>query len=181
MKKPDSSIIVIFGASGDLTRRKLIPALYDLFEQKLMPDNFAVLGASRTEYSDDAFREKMKDAVKSFGDSKLYNEDKINDFCSHLFYTVLDTQNKDDYSKVRERLDELNKRFGKKGNYIFYLSTPPSLYETIPVHLAAMGLNIQKGNSEWRRLIVEKPFGYDLGSAVELNSTLLKHYNESTA
>ena len=169
MKKPDHQILVIFGASGDLTRRKLIPALYELFQQKLLPENFAVLGASRTEMSDDEFRNKMNEFLP---EGNLRKE-----FGKYLYYQTMDTEGSDDYIFLKERLDSLDKKLNTGGNYIFYLSTPPSLYDIIPKHLSNAGLSAN-GDS-FRRLIVEKPFGTSYDSARKLNVQLLNYFEEN--
>lgn len=168
--------LVIFGASGDLTYRKLIPAVFDLYIQKSLPDNFAVLGVARSEMSDEAFREKMKAGIMQFASKNTENESTINDFLSLLFYEAINTSDSADYAKLKTRLDELDKSNSVKGNYIFYLSTPPSLYPLVPTFLADHGLN-QDGD-KIRRIVVEKPFGTDLASAIALNKTLFENYEE---
>lgn len=176
MKRPDNCIVVIFGASGDLTERKLIPALYDLHTQNLTPKNFAVLGVSRTPYTDEKFREKMDKGIQSFSNSKK-NEKADPAFLSQLHYLSIDTKNKDDYEQVAQTLAKIDKKSKTDGNFLFYLSTPPSLYSIIPENIAAHGLNKEK-NGCWRRIIIEKPFGRDLKSAKNLNKTLLKFFDE---
>ena len=169
-------ILVIFGASGDLARRKLIPAVYDLFKGDLLPDNFVILGVSRSKLSDDDFREK------AFLNNELFDvsgesEENRTAFAKKLFYQPIDTNDEADYAKVGTRLEELNKEFSTEGNYIFYLSTPPMLYEKIPAYLSAHGLNACGGGG-YRRLVIEKPFGYDLKSAQNLNRSLKSHFPE---
>ena len=171
----DGVIFVIFGASGDLAVRKLIPAIFELHQGKYLPENFAVLGVSRSKYTDAAFRKKV------FYDSKFIKltakEKKAHkDFADRLSYTAIQTSDKKDYAKVKKKLAKLDEQFDIGGNYIFYLSTPPFLYTTIPACLAAHGLNEEKDG--WRRLVVEKPFGYDLESAVALNRDLQQHFDE---
>lgn len=177
MKKPDNHILVIFGASGDLTYRKLIPAVYDLHKTNLLPDKFAVLGASRTELSDEKFREKMKDGIKKFSNYKEDEEKIINEFLKHLSYIPVDTDNSEDFNKLKSHLEKIDEELGTNGNVIYYLSTPPSLYGIIPTLLGKVGLN-NSSNGSWKKLIVEKPFGYDLQSAIELNKKLSKYFKE---
>ncbi|MDP5168613.1 MAG: glucose-6-phosphate dehydrogenase [Bacteroidia bacterium] len=177
MNSTANQILVIFGASGDLTNRKLIPALYDLYCQEMLPENFAVLGVSRSEYSDESFREKILPGIKEFANKKASQEEKVQDFLDCIFYQSIDTQSVDDYGTLKTRLEEINARCKTDGNYIFYLSTPPSLYSVIPSLLAAHGLH-KEGKGIFRRLIIEKPFGYDLASAKTLNKDLLKHFRE---
>lgn len=167
MKKTDSQILVIFGASGDLTKRKLIPALFELYRQNFLPENFAVLGASRTPLSDEVFREKVSEF--------LPKTDKAEIFKKKLFYQPVST-NTADFKQLKNRLSALSKTHQILKNYIFYLSTPPSLYEIIPQFLSEVGLS--KSSRFFRRLIVEKPFGTDLESAKQLNINLLNYFAE---
>ena len=176
MKAKQPQVLVIFGASGDLAYRKLIPALYDLHCQDLLPAHFAVLGVSRTEFSDEAFREKMKEGVRNFANKKITSEDKLQAFLQKLYYEAIGTKEQAEYAQVKTRLAEIDESQQTAGNYIFYLSVPPSLYPVIPEHLAAHGLHRAEGKS--RRLIVEKPFGYDLKTAKDLNANLLQYFPE---
>lgn len=160
MQKPENNTIVIFGASGDLTHRKLIPALYQLFENEQLSDDFAILGVSRTEYSDNAFRDKLR---QSLIENEKVNEGILEAFLQHIYYQAIDTKNVNDYEKIKNRLVELNFRHNGQHNVLYYLSTPPSLYGVIPECLAAHNLNDE--SEGWKRLIVEKPFGYDLQSS----------------
>jgi len=172
MSNPESHILIIFGASGDLTKRKLIPALFELCEQKLLPEKFAVLGVSRTELSDETFREKMKE----FLPVSSQNGTCVDQFLDLLFYQSLETSNAADYPNLKTRLEKLGNQLTIPANYIFYLSTPPQLYQVIPQILAESGLNdVSQG---FKRIIIEKPFGTDLASARELNRKLLSFYTE---
>ncbi len=176
MKKIENQALVIFGASGDLTYRKLIPSLFDLFMNGSLPDNFVVLGVSRTKYSDGAFRKKMKGGIKQFAYHKNANLEKMDIFLTKLFYLAIDTSNCEEYAEVKNRLSHLNKKFNLHHNYIFYLSTPPSLYSVIPKYLYGHGLTMQQKG--FRRIIIEKPFGHDLASAIELNRLLRDFFRE---
>ncbi len=169
MKRTKSLVLVIFGASGDLTKRKLIPALYDLFKQKLLPEQFAVLGVSRTPLSDDAFRDNVSEFLPK-------TEDFTESFKEVLYYQAIDTFNREDYGTLKERLESLRSELNINDNYIFYLSTPPVLYSVIPENLASVGLN--RSLHGYRHLIIEKPFGTDLESARMLNRDLLKYFQE---
>lgn len=168
--------MVIFGASGDLTRRKLIPALYGLQTQKLLPANFVILGVGRTKLNDDEFRQRMKEGLKEYTEE----DDKnllTDDFLKRLFYLSINTSDAAEYNILKDRLSELNKAHNTNSNYLFYLATPPELYEIIPGYLFRAGLTTDK-ESGWKRLVVEKPFGCDLKSARELNGNLLKYFSE---
>ena len=169
--------LIIFGASGDLTYRKLIPAVFDLHKQNSLPKNFAVLGVARSPFTDDSFREKMKDGIKQFAaGAKDISDEELDVFCQKIHYLAINTDDGKEYSKLKERLNQLDKEENTAGNYIFYLSTPPALYSLIPKYLAEQGLNKEKDN--FRRIIIEKPFGTDLKSAIELNSSLSEDYDE---
>lgn len=176
MNKTDNQALVIFGASGDLTYRKLIPSIFNLFMNNLLPQNYAVLGVSRTKLSDQEFREKMKSGIREFSHFKDADETSVNTFLEKLFYIGIDTQKSDDYALVKDKLCELNKKFDLGYNYIFYLSTPPELYPIIPKYLYGQGLTLQQKG--FRRIIIEKPFGTDLQSAQKLNKQLTEFFDE---
>lgn len=171
---PENSRIVIFGASGDLTYRKLIPALYHLFENNQMPSSFAILGASRTEYSDDSYRNKLK---KTLIELEKTDPQSLESFCEHLYYQTLNTSDVDDYAQLKRSLDQLDQHYNfTQQNTLFYLATPPSLYGIIPGYLAIHKLNDETNG--WKRLIIEKPFGYDLRSAKSLDIEIQKYFKE---
>ncbi|MFZ5941542.1 MAG: glucose-6-phosphate dehydrogenase [Bacteroidota bacterium] len=170
--KTDNQILVIFGASGDLTHRKLIPALFELHRLELLPDRFIIIGAGRTEFSDEAFRTHASKSI-----SREY-ADRLPAFLGRLFYHTMDPQDAEAYPGLQQRIEKLAVKAGIPHNIIFYLSTPPSLYRIIPEQLAALGLATDS-ESGWRRFIIEKPFGYDFESARELNAHLLRFLNEN--
>jgi glucose-6-phosphate 1-dehydrogenase len=174
MSKPENQIIVIFGASGDLTKRKLVPAIYSLYAQNLLPEKFTLLGASRTGFSDDEFRSNMKLSIKEFTDNNDIS--KIDDFIKNIFYTSIKFNDVLAYRNLKEKIAGLRTEKNISGNTIFYLSTPPSLYGIIPQNLAAVELN--KQDDGWKRVIIEKPFGYDLQSALKLKDQLLEDWTE---
>ncbi|MDD4191888.1 MAG: glucose-6-phosphate dehydrogenase [Mangrovibacterium sp.] len=172
MNHPQPHILVIFGASGDLTSRKLIPALFDLYRQKLLPEQFAVLGVSRTELPDEHFRVKTAQFLPAGEKDKAL----IPEFSKKLHYQSLQTDDGYEYPVLKDRLTTLARQNQIAENFIFYLSTPPHLYGVIPANLASVGLN--KSTDGFRRLIIEKPFGTDLFSARELNRRLLHYFEE---
>lgn len=174
MYKNESHIFVIFGASGDLTKRKLIPALYSLFVQDLLPGNFALLGVSRSQFTDEEFRELMKSAILEF--KEIDNISRIDEFIKKIYYTSIQFDDASTYFHIKMRLEKLRIEADISGNTIFYLSTPPELYGIIPANLASVGLNTQYDG--WKRLIIEKPFGNDLESANKLKDQLLKDWTE---
>ena len=169
----DNNCIVIFGASGDLTHRKLIPALYNLYKIGRLSENFSVLGVARSELNDETFREKMREAL-------IHNEETtpetLDAFCSHLYYQSVNTSDAQDYGKLVPRLDNLHDKYKTCGNTLYYMSTPPSLYGVIPECLAAHGLNTEEFG--WKRIIVEKPFGYDEKTAQALDVQIHRFFEE---
>lgn len=177
MIKNDNQILVIFGASGDLTARKLIPAVYNLFQKNYLPEKYAILGVGRTPYDDDTFRQKVVFDNKHLKDKSDNGPASLNRFADMIHYQAIDTSNAEDYKVLRDRLSSLDTEAHSSKNIIFYLSVPPSLYPVIPKRLAEVGLNNEENG--WRRVIIEKPFGYDLQSAKELNKSLLEDYNEN--
>lgn len=166
MYKPPDHILIIFGASGDLTRRKLIPALMELQKLELLPEKFAVLGIGRSEYTNETYREMIS--------KSLNNSEKM---LPLLHYFSMDPEEEEAYPRLVEYLAAMSSAHQMTSNYIFYLATPPKLYETIPVNLSRVGLTTETEET-WRRIIVEKPFGIDFSSARSLNSSLLKHLQE---
>jgi len=179
MERPDNCIIVIFGASGDLTKRKLVPAIFELYKQDLLCTGFAILGVSRSVFSDEEFRQEMIKGVKSFSESKEIDDVVLKKFSENLFYLSIDTSNPRDYAKLREKLTSLDSLKNTNGNFIFYLATPPLLYETVTNNLGIYSLQNQTDGKSWKRIIVEKPFGYDFESAKKLNESLLKIFLEN--
>jgi glucose-6-phosphate 1-dehydrogenase len=174
MVENESYIYVIFGASGDLTKRKLVPALYSLFVQGLLSGNFALLGVSRSEFTDHEFRVAMKSAINEY--KEIDDTAKIDDFVKKIYYASIKFEDTSTYLSIKNRLELLRNEGEICGNTVFYLSTPPSLYGIIPSHLASVGLN--KQDDGWKRVIIEKPFGYDFGSATKLKDQLLEHWAE---
>lgn len=173
MVKPENNAIVIFGASGDLTHRKLIPAFYHLYANGLLPEDFAILGVSRTTYSDQEFRDKLRSALE---ENEKTDAAILTDFCQHLYYQALNTSDAAQYAVLKQRLDVFKDTHHTSGNAVFYLATPPSLYGVIPECLAAHGLNDEADG--WKNLIVEKPFGYDLESAISLDKQIHACFQE---
>lgn len=172
----DSCLLVIFGASGDLTRRKLIPGLYNLACVGCMNPQFEVLGIGRTQMSDEEFRTKMREGAAKSSDARDFNEKHWKEFEGRLHYLVGDINDEKFYTQLRDHLGEA--QYSKAGpNHLFYVSTPASVAGPIVKGLAAAGLNHnEKG---WARIILEKPFGHDLKSAQELNAIVHEAFEES--
>src|SRR5579885_103178 len=168
--------IVIFGASGDLTKRKLLPSLYRLFYERRIPPSFAVIGSSRTPMSDDQFREKMRNSVSHFLEDAPFDGDVWSSFAQCLFYIPGDLNDPASYDRIKQKLNQVEQSHKTAGNVLFYLSTQPSHYEEVVAELGAHGL--AHGNG-WRRVIIEKPFGHDLASARRLNDEIHKVFEEA--
>lgn len=178
MDNTSNQMLIIFGASGDLTARKLIPAIYDLYKGEHLPESFIVLGVSRSNLSDTDFRKKVFLESKYLTSKTEKEEDDfINSFAAKLFYEDLGSDYDTNYKTLQSRISELDSKYNTAANHIFYLSTPPSLYETIAKNLAEQGLNDETVG--WKRMIVEKPFGYSLQSAKALNDGLHRYFKES--
>ncbi len=178
MAQDNNCIIVIFGASGDLTKRKLMPAIYALYRQNLLPKNFAILGTSRSPYSDEAFRKKIVSDIKTYAKLKRADQKQLVHFSKHLYYQALDATKIEHYEDLKVRLSEIDKKLKVGGNYIYYLSTSPSLYTSIATNLGKKGLQTEGKNSSWKRIVIEKPFGRDLKSAKALNADLQSIFDE---
>lgn len=182
-------VLVIFGASGDLTQRKLIPALYDLSRQGRLPAGLRVVGVSRTAMSDDAFRDKMAASVKEF--SANFEAEKWPEFAKRLHYYAGDGVKLESFPGLTKRIAEVGEkagilRLGGMPNILFYLSVAPELYEGIIENVGQSGLiaeghrwcSINAEQTPWQRIIVEKPFGHDLASAASLNRALGRVFEE---
>jgi glucose-6-phosphate 1-dehydrogenase len=165
----NTTTIVIFGASGDLTSRKLIPALYSLKRKSRMPDEFNVVGFARRPYSHEEFRALMREAVEK----TIGLDDSWADFEARLWYVRGDLETPDDYAALHRELHNLEQQ---PANRLYYLATAPNFYAPIIGLLDKEGLNVEQDG--WRRLIIEKPFGYDLGSAHSLNDAVHKTFRE---
>jgi len=177
-KTADPCTVIIFGASGDLTKRKLVPALYRLVQQRLVPAEFAIVGQARTANTDEAFRAKMKQSVAQFSEEKKVDDELWKSFEQGLYYLPSDIGNPDDYKKLSDLLDRIDKERGTAGNRLFYLSVAPRFYAQAVEELGRAGLTKAKPGS-WVRVIIEKPFGSDLESARLLNKQIHLSLDES--
>ena len=176
MNSVDSHILVIFGGSGDLTKRKLIPAMYDLYKKELLPKQFAILGVGRSSFNDTEYRDHLALGLQAYS-----NVDKIeaHDFLEHCYFVESEFQETSGIPALLQRLTELDVLYKTKGNFIYYLSTPPSLYKAISEHLGTS--NIARPSQlfpGWKRLIVEKPFGTNTETAISLNKHLQLYFDE---
>ena len=168
-KTPDPCAMVIFGASGDLTERKLIPALFYLSRERMLPPGFAVVGCGRTPKTDDQFGKEMSEAVRKFLHLTAESDAFVEGFAKGLHYVAGDFSTPEVYQKLKDTLDHLDQGHGTAGNRLFYLATPPSFFPVIVNHLGAAGLAKPKEPGKtWTRIILEKPFGRSLDSALRI-------------
>jgi glucose-6-phosphate 1-dehydrogenase len=171
----DPCVMVIFGASGDLTKRKLIPALYNLSKDNLLAKEFALVGFARNEMSTDQFREMINKEIGDFATTKL-DPQQWEWLSQRIHYISGDFDDPNAYQKLSELLGSLDKQFGTRSNYFFYLATAPAFFATIVKRLGGAGLVTE--DRGWRRVIIEKPFGRDLDSARALNKEISKVLEE---
>ena len=171
------TIAVIFGATGDLTHRKIVPAFYHLAKNGLLPEDFAIIGFARRPKSDDEFRQDLEKALMEFSHTKPVDEAVWKKLVQHIYYFQGELDDQAAYKKLAEKLKSLPESKEINGNYLFYLATAPEFFGPAAQNLAAAGLATEENGSK-RRLIVEKPFGTDLASAKELNKTLQASFAE---
>ncbi|CAN5379710.1 glucose-6-phosphate dehydrogenase [soil metagenome] len=173
--------IVVFGASGDLANRKLIPALYHLATEQLLPEGFVLLGFSRTEYQDEEFRTLILDGLREHmqdeHNGKDFDETQAAAFVRNCFYQQGNYDSKESFEALKARMTELDTEHDTQGNHLFYLATPPNVFQPITTLLHETGLEGSQTGS-WTRIIIEKPFGRDLHSAQQLNNHLLSLFSE---
>jgi len=168
--------VVLFGASGDLSKRKLIPALFSLWQKRLLAPGFSVIGYTRTPMSDDQFRDTMRAAVLEFAPDTEFSESAWQSFASGLFYVAGAAQDNEAFTKLGEVLARIQEERHTQGNRVYYLSTPPSLYDPIIDQIGRF--KMAKPEQGWARIVLEKPFGRDLNSAKELNGKLSALFDE---
>jgi glucose-6-phosphate 1-dehydrogenase len=170
---------VVFGASGDLTHRKLLVSMFNLFTENLISDRFYLLGCGRKNFSDEDFRRKTENSIRNSSD--FLSSKQLDDFTSRIYYIEGDYNDANLYEHIALRVSELNRKHNVEGNLVLYLAVPPLLYTTIIEHLGSSGLACTKtpGEDEQVKLVVEKPFGRDLHSAVDLNNCISRCFKES--
>ncbi|HKC36133.1 MAG TPA: glucose-6-phosphate dehydrogenase [Chitinophagaceae bacterium] len=173
--KSQPTIFVIYGATGDLCQRKLAPALYNLFLDGWMPDKFSIIGAGRTELSNEEFKQKLLDGINQFSRNGKATNDKWAAFSEHIFYKAADLNNYEAYQGICNHIDACEKEWNGKAFVIHYLAVAPSLFPVIAGNLAKNKLAEQREHS---RIVIEKPFGHDLESAKLLNQLLNENYKE---
>ncbi len=176
-KPGDPCTIVIFGASGDLTKRKLLPALYNLKVLKLLPANFSVIGVAVSDGNDESFREKLGEDIQQFA-TRPVDKDEWADFEQRCQYIQGDFNNPETFKNLSAKITEAQKTWNLPGNVLFYLAISPSFFAKVVEKLCEAGLT-KEAPEAWRRVIIEKPFGHDLASARALNADITCHIAES--
>jgi glucose-6-phosphate 1-dehydrogenase len=171
----EPTVIVIFGASGDLTQRKVVPALYNLFLDHRLPERFALIGFARTSFTEASFREYLRQGVDQFSRRGKTNDEDWQAFAPHIHYMSADYGDRAAYTTLPDSLSKLDREGHTKANHIFYLATPPGNFEVIVQRLGKANLSRGKRN----RIVLEKPFGRDVSSARTLNHTLTSIFDES--
>jgi len=175
----DPCAIVIFGASGDLTHRKLIPALFELAACRSLASRFAIIGFARSEMSDAAFQDSAAEDVRKNNGGCPINDNDLRSFAQSFVYVAGDYDQPEAFEKLSRRLEELDEERHLEGNRLFYLATPPAVYPRVIAQIQKAGLAQPAGDNSWVRIVVEKPFGHDLTSARKLNRTILEVFEET--
>lgn len=170
--------VILFGASGDLAKRKVLPAMFDLAQNKSLGERYAIIGFARTPMTDESFRSSIGEAAKTISEVGPIDPAKWDTFASNLYYSPGDYANNVSYAELAKRLAEIDAQKQLGGNRLFYLSTPPEVYPDIVEHLGRAGLAHPTTPGSWVRIIIEKPFGRDLASAKELNKIVLNVFEE---
>lgn len=173
--KTPGAVFFIFGATGDLARRKLFPAIYSLYREGKLAEDFAVIGVARRPRTQDEFREDLYNSIQEFCRYKVLDTAHWTRFAEHFEYKSLDINNVDGYHELKEQTESMEQRYGIPGNRLFYLALAPELFGSVSLNLKKGGMLTSEG---WHRLVIEKPFGYDLLSAQKLNEELSHVFKE---
>lgn len=173
MNNEQKALLILFGASGDLAKRKLYPSMFRLFQKGYLDKNFAVIGTARREWSDEHFRKVVKESISQMCDS----EEIANEFASHFYYQAHNVADVKHYAKLRDLADQLDTKYNLGGNRLFYLSMAPQFFGTIAKYLKTENVVTDQG---YNRLIIEKPFGRDLESATKLNAEIAQYFPEES-
>jgi glucose-6-phosphate 1-dehydrogenase len=176
---PDPSVLVLFGATGDLTHRKVIPALYQLWRTNLLPHDFVILAIGRRDYDDATLRDEFKVSLEKYSRVLPLDDAAWRSFADRIRYQKLDFAHPGDYDRLVTVLDSIDKEQSSRGNHLYYLATQPSAFAEIVTQLGRVGLDHERHEGGWRRIVIEKPFGHDLNSAIRLNREVGKVFRES--
>ncbi len=175
---PDPACFVLFGATGDLAHRKVVPALFQLWRTHLLPHEFTIVAVGRRPYTDEAFREELRDSVEKYSRVQPVDRETWDELASRIVYHRGDFGDTATYLGLAERLEGLDAERATRGNRIYYLATQPSAFAEIVAGLGHVGLDHERHEGGWRRVVIEKPFGHDLDSAVRLNREVGKVFRE---
>jgi len=175
---PDPACIVLFGATGDLAHRKVVPALFQLWRTQLLPHELSIVAVGRRPYTDETFRAELRASVDAHSRVQPVDDATWDELASRITYHQGDFGDPAMYERLSERLDQLDVERGTRGNRVFYLATQPSAFAEIVAQLGRVGLDHERRDGGWRRVVIEKPFGHDLDSAVRLNREVGKVFRE---
>jgi glucose-6-phosphate 1-dehydrogenase len=171
----EGAVILLFGATGDLARRKLFPAVYSLYREGKLTDQFAVIGLARRQKTREQFHQDVLESIREFARHDVEKDEQFHEFISHFEYMSLNINDVDGFHQLRDLVEQQEQTFGLKGNRLFYLALAPELFGPVSANIRAGGLLETPG---WTRLVIEKPFGYDLESAEKLNSQIREVFRE---
>lgn len=173
----ESQLLVIFGSNGDLSKRKLLPAVFKLYIENLLPDNFVVLGAGSQEKNEEAYRVDVRESLNTFANKSISQfPERLEEFLQKVFYKKVNNQQEEDFGALKVYIDQLAVDQSLTKNIVFYFSIPPFLYEVVAANLVKYGLNNE--DDGWKRIIVEKPFGYSYDTALDLDKKLHNGFHE---
>ncbi len=175
---PDPAAFVLFGATGDLAHRKVVPALFQLWRTHLLPHEFQIVAVGRRPYTDESFRDEIKKSLDQFSRVQPVDPETWSDLAERITYHRGDFDDPNMFQGLADRLDKLDEDLGTRGNRIFYLATQPSQFAEIVAGLGRVGLDHERHDGGWRRVVIEKPFGHDLESAIRLNREVGKVFRE---
>jgi glucose-6-phosphate 1-dehydrogenase len=175
---PDPSVLVLFGATGDLAHRKVLPALYQLWRTNLLPHEFVVLAIGRRGYDDDTLRAEFRASLEKYSRVLPLDEAAWRSFASRIRYQRCDFADPAGFDRLATTLEEIDREQNSRGNHLFYLATQPSAFAEIVTQLGRVGLDHERHDGGWRRVVIEKPFGHDLDSAIRLNREVGKVFRE---
>jgi glucose-6-phosphate 1-dehydrogenase len=176
---PSPCVLVLFGGTGDLSMRKVLPALYQLWRTNLLPHEFVVLAIGRRDYDDETYRAEVRTGLESFARVQPLDEVACASFADHIDYHRLDFGDAQAFERLSSRLDTIDREQGTGGNRLYYLATQPSAFSQIVAQLGRVGLDHETHAGGWRRIVIEKPFGHDLDSARRLNREVGKVFRET--
>ncbi len=167
----NNQILVIFGSNGDLAKRKLLPAVFQLFLDNLLPEKFAVIGAGSQEKDEETYRNDVTESLREFASKNAAEQpEKTEQFLKSVYYKKVNNKQQEDFGELKQYINHLSEKLEIPQNIVFYFSIPPFLYETVASHLVVNGLNQEENG--WKRIIVEKPFGYSYDTAIDLDKKL---------